>query len=154
MCRGGVAVLIIYKTSMPDLSHISVEQETNIRLNRVFAQAIYVDDIEVAKEFYTKVLGMTICQVEGAKSCFLGIGNNPQAIYLEGGHPPRVPDVNGACVSFMLCVENPEEAFEELSRRGVITLQNKPMEMGGGSLWFQFIDPSGNMIEMVSMAKS
>ncbi len=117
----------------------------------IFAQAIYVADFERSKAFYSETLGMKVTGSEGASGCFLGIGANPQAIYLEGGHPDKTPDPTRSSVSFMMRVADARNAFDDLQERGVQIVQQTAVDMGSGSYWFQFFDPSGNLLEIVSM---
>ena len=81
---------------------------------------------------------------------FLHVGESKRAIYLEGGFPKHKPDSKISAVSFMMMVDDAPSAFAELKRHGVQIVQERPYDMGNGSFWFQFFDPSGNLLEMVS----
>jgi predicted enzyme related to lactoylglutathione lyase len=122
-----------------------------VKVLGIFSQAIYVDDFEKSKTFYSELFGLAITSAEGSCGCFLGVGENPQAIYLEGGHPQKQTDAAGSNVSFMMRVADARTAFNDLKGSGVRVVQPEPVHMGGGAYWFQFFDPSGNLLEMVSM---
>ena len=116
----------------------------------VMSVCIYVDEFKVAVDFYSHILGLEKSEDCGEDSCFFRLSDNPQAIYLEGGHV-RVDHGAGATgVSFMLMVDSAPEAYEELREMGVTFVHDKPQDMGSGNYWFRFYDPAGNIIEIVS----
>lgn len=46
-------------------------------------------------------------------------------------------------------IENAQSLFAEFQKDGVQVLQEEPMEMQPGVFWFQFQDPSGNILEVL-----
>ena len=122
----------------------------SIKVTSIFAQAIYVADLEQSLRFYCDLLGFTKSNSMGESGSFLALGENSRAVYLEGGHPATEPDSNRSAVSFMMCVPDVKAAFEALKSSGVQMVQSDPVDMGEGAFWFQFFDPSGNLLEIVS----
>src|SRR2546421_92969 len=119
----------------------------------ILGVCIYVDDFQRAYDFYTGVLGIEKSRDGFENSCFLRIADNPNAIYLEGGHEriTLTPDSN--TLSFMLMVKSAHEMYDLLKENDVRFIQDEPEEIGSGNYWFRFYDPAGNIVEIVSEAK-
>lgn len=111
--------------------------------------AVYVTEMEKAKEFYTGLLSFEISADLGPTLCFLRSKSGQVHIYLEGGHKPNFVDDDTARLSFFLEPERGvAETFESLKAAGVRLLQAAPEEVGDDTWWFQFQDPDGNILEV------
>ena len=111
--------------------------------------AVYVTQIEKAKEFYSGLLGFGVSADLGPNLCFLRSKSGQVHIYLEGGHKPSSVDDDTARLSFFLEPEKGvSETFESLKAAGVELLQEAPEEVGDDTHWFQFKDPDGNILEV------
>jgi catechol 2,3-dioxygenase-like lactoylglutathione lyase family enzyme len=111
--------------------------------------AVYVSDIDVAKGFYTGVLGFEVRVELGPKLCFLVSKSGDIHVYLEGGYKPNPADEDSARLSFFLEAERPvSEVFAELKNAGVDLLEEAPIEVGDNVHTFRFRDPDGNILEV------
>jgi predicted enzyme related to lactoylglutathione lyase len=116
----------------------------------ILGVTIYVDDFAAARDFYAHILGMEIASNAGDNACFFRIADNPNAVYLEGGHARHNNSADASGLSFMLVVDSAPEAFVRLVEAGVPMVHDAPQELGEGNYWFRFYDPAGNIVEMVS----
>lgn len=116
----------------------------------ILGVAIYVDDFQTARDFYAHTLGLEIATPAGDNACFFRIAENPNAVYLEGGHARQDVPVDASQLSFMLQVDSAPEEFVRLTEAGVRMVHDAPQELGDGNFWFRFYDPAGNIVEMVS----
>jgi catechol 2,3-dioxygenase-like lactoylglutathione lyase family enzyme len=111
--------------------------------------AVYVSDMDRAKEFYTKVLGFEVAFDLGDSLCFLKSRNGKIDIYLEAGMKPSKTDNKTCRLSVFLQAEKPaKEVFAELKAAGVRVLQDVPEPVDDETACFQFLDPDGNIIEV------
>lgn len=120
------------------------------KITGIMSIVVYVDDYSKALDFYTNTLGLEKAFDMGSDACFLKIGENVNGIYLEGGHTRVETDRKNIGVSAMLLVESAPALFERLQKVGTPILDNKLHYMGGENYWFCVIDPSGNILEIVS----
>lgn len=117
--------------------------------DRVRALAIYVTDMERAKEFYTKVLGFRVSAEVGPTLCFLKSRSGDIDLYLEGGKKPGSIDSESCRLSFFLGPKKSAfETYEALRAANVRLLQEAPEFVGDDTYCFQFLDPDGNIIEV------
>lgn len=106
----------------------------------------YVDDYQTAYAFYADLLGLEKQYDMGTASCFFKLGSD-LGLYLEGGNSAQEVTAKSVRGAFTLSVPSAGAFFTKLSEAGVSIVQEKPMDMGQGDFWFQFRDPSGNIIE-------
>jgi catechol 2,3-dioxygenase-like lactoylglutathione lyase family enzyme len=114
-----------------------------------------VDDIEKAKEFYTKTLGLTLKNGEMGLTFSLP-GGGELFIYTKPDHTPA----NYTALNFV--VDDIDAAVDELTKRGVAFehYDNMPMQqdekgiarglaanMGPDIAWFK--DPAGNVLAVL-----
>jgi catechol 2,3-dioxygenase-like lactoylglutathione lyase family enzyme len=115
-----------------------------ININTV---AIYVSDIERAKDFYIGALGFELRVDVHPNLCFLNLGD--RNIYLEGGKEPVDVKENSVRISFFLEAKGSVfDVFNDLKEAGVEILQEEPDEVGEDTYTFQFKDPDGNILEV------
>ncbi len=110
--------------------------------------AVYVDHFETNFEFYNKVLGLEKAYEMGGNACFFHLGKN-FGLYLEGGNKKNEIDRKTMRSTFVMQVESATATFEKLNKAGVKLVQDAPVDMGEGEFWFQFYDPSGNILEIL-----
>lgn len=108
--------------------------------------SVYVDNYQASYVFYAELLGLKKKYDMGANSCFFELGGD-SGLYLEGGHEARGTTPKSSRSSFTLSVPSAGELYRKLKKAGVTMVQTEPMDMSQGDFWFQFYDPSGNIIE-------
>ena len=113
-----------------------------------------VHDTEVARAFYTDVLGVEVTDAEmgGIIRLHLG-GGAPTIVYPKPDHVPA------AYTILNFPVEDVEATVDELTARGVVfeRYEGTPTETdakgvfrGGGPLIAWFTDPSGNVLSVIA----
>ena len=109
-----------------------------------------VDDINKAKEFYGKSLGLNVTEEHGLLTLHLASGSNV-LIYPKPNHTPA---------SFTILnfpVSDVEQAVDELTKRGVrferyegvISTDEKGIHRGEGPDIAWFKDPAGNILSVL-----
>jgi len=110
-----------------------------------------IDDIQKAKEFYGRTLGLEVSESHGLLRLHLAGGTNV-LIY---------PKPNHASATFTILnfpVGNVEKAVDELTKRGVrFEIYNEPnlktdergIFRGGGPIIAWFKDPAGNILSIL-----
>jgi catechol 2,3-dioxygenase-like lactoylglutathione lyase family enzyme len=109
-----------------------------------------VDDIQKAKEFYTRTLGLDVSESNGLLD-----------LHLAGGATVLIyPKPNRAPATFTILnfpVDNIEEAVDRLTKIGIrferyeeeIKTDEKGIFRGGGPLIAWFKDPAGNILSVL-----
>ncbi len=116
--------------------------------------SIYAPDYLTARTFYTETLGLADWSPMGENACYIKFGQmadgNHYGMYIIGGRTPA-PEytATSARATFALEVPSAGAMFRKLQNAGVRVLQDEPMNMGGDWFWFQFLDPAGNVIEIL-----
>jgi predicted enzyme related to lactoylglutathione lyase len=110
--------------------------------------SVYVDDFQVAFAFYSELLGLEQQYDMGENACFFRLGQD-SGLYVEGGNSRTEVRRDTARATFTFGVASAGAMFEKLKSAGVKIAQNQPMDMGQGDFWFQFYDPSGNILEVL-----
>ena len=107
--------------------------------------------MEKAKQFYTNILGFEIgADIPQANLCFLYSKNRKLSIYLKAGNKSFLIDNQTCRLSFFLEAEKTvKETFDELKKAGVEILQKEPEQVADDTFTFQFLDPDGNILEVV-----
>jgi predicted enzyme related to lactoylglutathione lyase len=108
----------------------------------------YVDDFATAFAFYSEVLGLEKQYDMGEHACFFKLGGD-WGLYLEGDNTRQDVLRDTARATFTLGVQSAHAMFDKLTEAGVKIVHNEPMDMGQGDFWFQFYDPSGNILEIL-----
>lgn len=120
---------------------------------------IAVKNLEEAKEFYEKVLGLTVTGIEEVaeqkvRVAFIPTGDSELEL-LESTDPDgpiaRFIEAKGEGIHHLaLRVENIDQALEELKAQGIRLIDEKP-RYGAGSARIAFIHPKvtfGTLIEL------
>lgn len=115
----------------------------------VRALAVYVQDTEKARDFYTRVLGFEVESEVGPDLFFLRSPNGNIRIHLEGGKNPTFADRDSCRLSFFLRSAEPASVIHErLEAAGVTLLQDSPQQVDDATACFQLVDPDGNIVEV------
>ena len=110
-----------------------------------------VNDIEKAKEFYGKTLGLEVSESNGLLTLHLAGGNNV-LIYPKPNHTPATFTV----LNFP--VNDVDQVVDQLTKRGVqfeiydlpdIKTDKKGIMRGRGPTIAWFKDPSGNILSVI-----
>ena len=110
-----------------------------------------VPDVEKAKEFYGKTLGLKVSESHGMLRLHLGGGNNV-LIYPKPNHVPAIFTI----LNFP--VDDVDQAVETLSKRGVsfeiydkpeLKTDKKGIMRGKGPTIAWFKDPAGNILSVL-----
>lgn len=118
------------------------------KISRIAFVAVYVDDYQVAFKFYHEVLGLEKSFDMGDQACFFKLGRD-WGLYLEGGNKRVEFDTKTVRPAFILAVESAGAMYEKLKAAGVKLVQDAPVDMGQNDFWFQFFDPTGNILEIL-----
>jgi len=116
-------------------------------LNGIAFASIYADNFQEHFVFYNEVLGLEKTMEMDENSCMFKVGENKFGLYLEGKNKKIELDAKCARSAFTFSVKSVPDFFKKLNEASVKTVQNKPRDMGDGSMWFQFFDPCGNILE-------
>ena len=117
----------------------------------ITAITLFVDDLEVAKEFYSRAFDLAVHYEDEASAVFL-FGNtminlldDSQAVGLIA--PGIVAPTNtGARAQLTITVDDVDAACDQLTERGVALL-NGPMDRPWGIRTAAFQDPAGHIWE-------
>ena len=109
-----------------------------------------VDDIQKAKEFYGRTLGLGVSQAHGLLELQLA-GGTKVLIYPKPNHAPATFTI----LNFR--VDDIEEAVDKLTKSGVrferyegdLKTDEKGIFRGGGPLIAWFKDPAGNILSVL-----
>ncbi len=125
-----------------------------MRVTRILETCLYVDDLEMAREFYERVLGLEpFAEVQG-RHVFFRCGQavflvfNPEGSSKAGaGVPPHGARGPGH-VAFAVEAEALPAWREHLAAHGVSIEAEVTWPGGGRSLYFR--DPAGNSVELAT----
>jgi predicted enzyme related to lactoylglutathione lyase len=115
-----------------------------------------VGDIEKAKEFYGRTLGLKVSESNGLLTLHVAGGNNV-LIYPKPNHTPA----NFTILNFP--VKDVDQAVDELTKRGVrfeiydlpdIKTDKKGIMRGNGPTIAWFKDPAGNILSVIEQEAS
>ena len=117
------------------------------KIKNICFACVYVDDYQQALRFYKKHFGYEELYKMGEKASWGKAGG--AGLYIDGGC--REVRITDKCVraSVVFGVDSAWQFFEQLKTDEVETLQPEPEDMGEGDFWFQFRDPSGNILEVM-----
>jgi catechol 2,3-dioxygenase-like lactoylglutathione lyase family enzyme len=110
-----------------------------------------VNDIQKAKDFYGRTLGLQVSESHGLLTLQLA-GGNKVLVYPKVNHAPATFTV------LNFSVENVDESVDELAKRGVrfeiydesdIKTDEKGIMRGNGPTIAWFKDPAGNVLSVI-----
>lgn len=127
-----------------------------MKVNRVLETCLYVDNLEAAEAFYSRVLGLeAFSRVEGRHVFFrCGEGvfllfNPERTVRAEGDTPAPVHGAHGAGhAAFAVKPEELSAWRKHLHQHGVAIETEITWSSGGQSLYFR--DPAGNSLELAT----
>lgn len=123
---------------------------------RILETCLYVDDVEAAQEFYTRVLGLELDARVGDRHVFFRCGEamfllfNPARTTQAGGMVPPHGATGAGHVAFAITAQDVAPWRERLQAEGVAIEAEVTWPSGGQSLYFR--DPAGNSIELTTPA--
>jgi len=116
--------------------------------------AILVEDLGRSTQFYSKILELPVARIletQDAKTVFVNAGNamvSLSEVKRDKVNPPSTEAKDIGLRSLSFRVQNVEEAWRELLRRGVI-FTSSPEKTEGGYKRAAFTDPNGIALELV-----
>jgi len=125
----------------------------------VVETALYVDDLDRAKEFYQRVFGFRELMGDPGRLCALQVGDSQVLLLfqrggtlewkqLPGGHIPPHDGHGRLHFAFGISLEQVDAWRERLRSKGVEVISEVRWEPGGQSLYFH--DPDGNVGELIT----
>jgi catechol 2,3-dioxygenase-like lactoylglutathione lyase family enzyme len=126
--------------------------EWSSQAKQIGAITLFVEDIDAAKEFYTKVFDLPV-YYEDPNSAVFQFGDTLINLLISSEGPELIAPVkvasqnSGSRFQFTVGVENVDRVCEELTRRG-ITINNGPIDRPWGIRTASFVDPGGHIWEI------
>ena len=130
------------------------ENDASIRVNRLLEACIYVDDLEAAERFYSKVLGLELYSASNGRDVFFRCGDamflifNPKRTQIKASDVPTHGATGAGHVAFAVSESQLEDWRRRLQAHGVAIETEIEWPGGGYSLYFR--DPSGNSVELAT----
>lgn len=119
---------------------------------RIKETCLYVSDLQKAKSFYEKILGLTIISYVPSKHLFLRAGEsvlllfNPEDSKRKTSPPPHYA-VGKQHFAFEVADSDYNDALEKIRSAGVKIIDEVVWKSGKRSFYFN--DPEGNVLEVV-----
>ncbi len=110
--------------------------------------SVYAVNYDESFQFYNGLLGLETWSAMGDHSCYFSLPDE-RGMYLIGKRSPADSDMNSVRTTFAFEVASAFDLYAKLKEAGVELVQDEPMDMGQGYYWFQFFDPSRNVIEVL-----
>jgi catechol 2,3-dioxygenase-like lactoylglutathione lyase family enzyme len=126
--------------------------EWSSQAKQIGAITLFVEDIDVAKEFYTKVFDLPV-YYEDPNSAVFQFGETLINLLVSSEAPELIAPAtvasqdSGSRFQFTLSVDNVDSVCEELGTRGV-KLLNGPQDRPWGIRTASFVDPGGHIWEI------
>ena len=125
-----------------------------IQIERILETCLYVDDLDVAKEFYSHILGLKPFSRVENRHVFLRCGQNmlllfnPVQTAKVVGNAPTHGAHGPGHIAFALSQEEFEAGRQHLLQNGVSIEAEVTWPSGGRSIYFR--DPAGNCLEFAT----
>jgi len=126
--------------------------EWSSQAKQIGAITLFVEDIDAAKEFYTKVFDLPV-YYEDPNSAVFQFGETLINLLVSSEAPELIAPAtvasqdSGSRFQFTLSVDNVDSVCEELGTRGV-KLLNGPQDRPWGIRTASFVDPGGHIWEI------
>ncbi|HSM70548.1 MAG TPA: VOC family protein [Anaerolineales bacterium] len=108
---------------------------------------IYVDQLDACKSFYETYLGFQKTADFGPDEIFGTLGEVD--LWMGAGYQRLDGGAKSARATVMFGVTSVGDLFNALKSGQVQIVQDEPVEMQEGVYWLQFVDPAGNVIEVL-----
>jgi catechol 2,3-dioxygenase-like lactoylglutathione lyase family enzyme len=127
-----------------------------MKVNQVLETCLYVDDLEQAEGFYSRVLGLTLFSKVAGRHVFFRCGRGVFLLFNpvrtskpEGDMPVPTHGAHGpGHVSFAMTASDISAWREHLQQQQVPIEQEISWPSGGYSIYFR--DPAGNSVELAT----
>ncbi len=128
-----------------------------IRARRILETCIYAEDLEAAREFYTRVLGLEVHAEQKSRHIFFRVGEGMFLVFkpsaTRAGMTVPVPLGSHGCTGEGHVAFAAEEDELEIWRARLAELDVKiesevDWPQGGKSIYFR--DPAGNSVELAT----
>ncbi len=125
-----------------------------MKANEILESCLYVDNLDVAKQFYGDVLGLELYEYHETRHLFWKCGHRMLLLFLADESDaadsslPRHGARGAGHVAFAVPDQDIPLWNSHLERCGVVVEQAVDWPQGGRSLYFR--DPAGNSLEVVS----
>lgn len=127
------------------------------RIARVLETALYVDDIERAKEFYTGHLDLSLLRCDD-RMCAFAVGDTVLLLFLRGGGAAPVKTPGGTIpphdghgplhMAFAIAAADLDGWERRLEHAGIAVESRVEWPRGGTSIYFR--DPDGHLLEFAT----
>jgi catechol 2,3-dioxygenase-like lactoylglutathione lyase family enzyme len=121
------------------------------RVEHILETCLCVDDLHVARKFYTEVLGLTVAAEQSERHVFFRVGNRMLLLFdpQESSKPLGAIPAHGTHGAGHVCFGVREDELpvwhQQLLDAGVAIESVHDWPQGGRSLYFR--DPAGNSLE-------
>jgi predicted enzyme related to lactoylglutathione lyase len=119
----------------------------NTRVTSFKFASIYVDNLDACQKFYETYLGFQKTAEFSPGEIFGNLGD--VEMWMGEGYERIDAGERAARATLVLGVDSVGSLFEALQAGNVKTVQDSPVEMQEGVFWLQFVDPAGNIIEVL-----
>jgi lactoylglutathione lyase len=126
--------------------------EWSSQAKQIGAITLFVEDIDAAKEFYSKVFDLPV-YYEDPNSAVFQFGDTLINLLISSEGPELIAPAKvasqdaGSRLQFTIGVKNVDRVCEELTRRG-ISINNGPIDRSWGIRTATFVDPDGHIWEI------
>lgn len=108
---------------------------------------IYVDELDASQKFYETYLGFQKTADFGDEEIFGKLGE--VELWMGAGYQRLDGGAKSARATVMFGITSVGNLFNALKSGQVPIIQDAPVEMQEGVYWLQFVDPAGNVIEVL-----
>ena len=108
---------------------------------------VYVDKLEPCQRFYETYLGFKKTAEFRPGEIYGQLGD--VEMWIGEGYQRTDGGEKATRSTVMLGVDSAGTLFRSLKAGGVRVIQDAPVEMQPGMFWLQFVDPAGNVIDVL-----
>jgi len=125
-----------------------------MRVDGILETCLYVDDLDVAQNFYSKVLGLEVVGHQEGRHVFFRCGPrmllvfDPRATSRPDSDVPQHGAIGPSHVAFMADSRELDDWIEHLISHGIDIEKIVDWPQGGRSVYFR--DPAGNSLEVAA----
>lgn len=108
---------------------------------------IYVDELEPCQTFYETYLGFEKTAEFRPGEIYGKVGD--VEMWLGSGYAKKDANERNSRATVMLGVDSVGTLYQRLQDGNEKIIQDAPIEMQPGVYWLQFVDPAGNVIDVL-----